>query len=406
MGLCLVIACVAIWAWSTAAPGGETSPVTSRRDLTNLPANTWVPLGTYTCEQLPGAGPDERGRWMGQGWNKLVYDPVGKRVLFYDRWADRKHGGWTIYGNCLFGLDPATMKITPLRVANWTKKDVGGGYRTLERPENAKEPTPCPRHVYHGFEFVPDLNALFICSGANGTAMRDGRLQAHLLCANLWRLDLDKKTWTQVAPGQHPTKESLDDGMAYSPETTSLILTMKGRVWIHDIPSGRWRKAKQQPPTGGSGQTIFYDPPRKRMLLAGGGPLDRWKNPSYNRLYAFDPKTETVTRLADCPTAQYSAHLAYDSKRDIFVTANVMQKGEQPSGTFVYDPKKDVWKEVKTTNPIPVSPTGPWFGWVRMCYDAEHDCFVAMIHPDLFYAFRCVPPKAPGGGQPSLPGQP
>src|SRR5262245_62026301 len=120
-------------------------------DLTRLPPNTWVKLN-YTTEQP--ADPAAKGHFARQGWNKLVYDPDGKRVLFYDRWIDKKHGGYTIYGNCRFSFDPAAGRLTPVKIDNWTKKDTKqGGYRTLALPENDQEPTPCPRHVYHAFEY-------------------------------------------------------------------------------------------------------------------------------------------------------------------------------------------------------------------------------------------------------------
>src|SRR4029077_6937637 len=118
----------------------------------------------------------------------------------------------------------------------------------------AKEPTPCPRHVCGGFEFVPEENAVYICNGANGSAMKDGQLLAHGLTANMWRLDLAKNKWTQVAPDQHPTKESLDDSMAYCPDTKSIILNMKGKIWIHEIATGKWRKDKQETPICNGGQ--------------------------------------------------------------------------------------------------------------------------------------------------------
>ena len=134
--------------------------------LDKLPANTWVEL-KYTTEQ-PSPNPDEKGQWRPVGWNKLVYEPEGKRVLFYDRWVDSKHGGLTIYGNCLFAFDPAVGKVTPIKIDNWTKLSTDkGGYRTLALPENDREPTPCPRHVYHAFEYVAPLKAVFLSNGAN-----------------------------------------------------------------------------------------------------------------------------------------------------------------------------------------------------------------------------------------------
>ncbi len=92
------------------------------------------------------------------------------------------------------------------------------------------------------------------------------------------------------------------------------------------------------------------------MLLIGGGRLDAWQKgeaPSFRELYGFDPKAETVEKLADGPTAFYESQLAYDSKHELFVTVAVFNKKEQPSGMFGYDPKKNAWHEIKPANAIP-----------------------------------------------------
>ena len=136
------------------------SAVGQANDLAKLPPNTFVEIKFTTVQPDP---PTEPGQFARQGWNKLVYDPDGKRVLFYDRWLDKKHGGQTIYGNCLFALDPTAGRLTPVKIDNWTKIDTKtGGYRTIALPENESEPTPCPRHVYHAFDYVPDLKAVFL----------------------------------------------------------------------------------------------------------------------------------------------------------------------------------------------------------------------------------------------------
>src|SRR5205809_631003 len=75
------------------------SPLLHAADLSSIPANTWVPIEPKIVQP---ADADEQGKRINAGWNKLVYDADGKRVLFYDRWHDKKHGGTTIYGNCLF----------------------------------------------------------------------------------------------------------------------------------------------------------------------------------------------------------------------------------------------------------------------------------------------------------------
>jgi hypothetical protein len=369
-------------------------PASCAQDLTKLPANTWIEL-KYTVQQ-PSDHPGDKGQWRPVGWNKLVYDPDGKRVLFYDRWVDNKHGGLTIYGNCLFAFDPSAAKVKPIKIDNWTVKRLEkGGYRTLALEENDKEPTPCPRHVYHGFEYVPDRKAVFISNGANQSAMlKDGKVVGHDLCTDTWRLDLNSNAWSKIeAPGGPPNR--LDDAMAYCPDTKSLIYAGTScQLWIFSLEKSQWRKAKQSPPAHGSmGRTIFYDPSKKRMLIAGGGQLDAWmkgKAPEFRELYGFDPGTETVTRLADAPTALYSSHLAYDSKRQHFVAVANFNKKEQHSGMFCYDPRKDAWKEIMPANEIP--PHKSWMGWMKLCYDARHDCFIGMIS-DKFYAFRYEPAK-------------
>jgi hypothetical protein len=296
----------------------------------------------------------------------------------------------------LFAFDPAAGKLTPLKIDNWTKiEPKGGGYRTVALPGNDDEPTPCPRHVYHAFEYVASLRAIFICNGANQTALRkDGKLVGHDLCDGAWKLDLKANKWSRIdAPDGPPNR--LDDAMAYCPDIHSMIYTGTGcQIWVLDLDKGRWRKAKQSPPQHGSmGRTIFYDPTQKRMLILGGGRLDAWmkgKAPEFQELYAFDPKTETVKRLADAPTALYASHLAYDSKRRLFVAVAVFNKQEQPSGMFSYDPHRDAWNEIKPANPIP--PHRGWFGWMKLCYDSHHDCFIGMIG-DKWFAFRHEPGK-------------
>jgi hypothetical protein len=361
-------------------------------DLADLPPNTFVEI-KYATNQLRGSV--EQGLFAPQAWNKIVYDPDGQRVLLYDRWVDKKHGGQTIYGNCLFAFDPAAGTITPLKADNWTKREPPqGGYRTLALPENDVEPTPAPRHVYQAFEYVPELKSVFICNGANQTIIdKQGKLVGHDECDGAWQFDLSKSKWTKLDAKDYPPNY-LDDAMAWSPDTKSLIYTgTRQQVWILDPAARTWRKAKNSPPQRNSmGQTIAYDPTHKRMLLAGGGTLDAWmKGPSessFKELYAFDPQTETVERLADCPTSLYTAHLAYHAKHKLFFTVAVFNKKENPSGMYAYDPQKNAWQEIKVNGEIP--PHRAWMGWMQLCYDAHHDCLIGKVG-EKFFAFRYRP---------------
>jgi hypothetical protein len=134
------------------------------------------------------------------------------------------------------------------------------------------------------------------------------------------------------------------------------------------------------------------------MLLAGGVRTDpsvavadrKTKDAACDKIYAFDPKTEEITRLADCPTALNAASLAYDSKHDVFVTAVTIHFPADglPSGTFLYDPRRDTWQTI----PVADQPDPKyWAGWMKMCYDESNDCFVGLLIYDRLYAMRYVP---------------
>jgi len=156
-------------------------PAQAENPLDKLAPNTWVAIKADhgATGRRERKGPVDERRLEQAG---LRSD--GKRVLFYDRWHDKKHGGYTIYGNCLFSFDPATAKLIPVAIDHWVKRPTdGGGYRTEPLPD-AKDAMPCSRHVYHGFDYVPELKAVFLCqwSQSNGTDPqgRASRAQADL----------------------------------------------------------------------------------------------------------------------------------------------------------------------------------------------------------------------------------
>lgn len=357
-------------------------------DWKNLPVNRWVPIKPITVQPNDLA---EKGRWINVNWNKIVYDVKNKRVLFNDRWVDKKHGGYTIYGNCVFSFEPGTRKLTPLRITNWVRRK-GGRYKyhTAALPENKADPTPCDRHVYDAFDYAPELNSVFLCNGANRGAISNGK-KGHGVCADTWRLNLTSGKWAKIESKAQPANR-LEHGMAWCPDTKSIVYAGHKAIWILDIKAGEWQKAKQQLPIVHMGISVRYDAPRKRMLLIGGGLYGKQGKRGYGheRLYAFDPRTEKLTRLADCPTALNRAHLAHDTKRDLFLYAVNMREGsENPSGMFCYNPKRNEWTVVKPRNELPL---GKRRGPMPMCYDAEHDCFLGFVpYNPNFYAFRFVP---------------
>ena len=180
------------------------------------------------------ADPAEKGHWIDAGWNKIVYDPDGKRVLFYDRWYDKKHGGYTIYGNALFAFDPASATLTPIKIDNWKKIDTkSGGYRTVVLPENETEPTPVSRHVYHAFDYVPELKSVFVCNGANQTVVKNDKLVGHDEADGAWRLDLTTNKWTRPRRRQSAAEPSRRrDGVLPRHQVADLPWRATASSWI------------------------------------------------------------------------------------------------------------------------------------------------------------------------------
>src|SRR5262249_33460976 len=128
--------------------------------------------------------------------------------------------------------------------------------------------------------------------------------------------------------------------------------TMDSRHGKASVAQGEEQSAQAH----GHGPNDLLRPAAKAHADPGRRQLDAWqkgKALEFREFYAFDPKTQEVKRLADGPTAFYSSHLAYDGKRDLFLAVAVFNKGEQPSGMFAYDPRKDAWRQIKPVNDIP-----------------------------------------------------
>ncbi len=130
--------------------------------------------------------------------------------------------------------------------------------------------------------------------------------------------------------------------------------------------------------------------PGSARCWSGGGTYGQWRTKAggFNTLYAFDPRTEAITRLADCPTVLCRAALAHDTKRDLFVTVASLKGGqvEQPSGMYAYDPQQDAWHRITPTNPMPDLPST---FWMPLCYDSTHG-FIGLAGA-TFQAFRYAP---------------
>ncbi len=330
--------------------------------LQNIAPNTWVEIpATYMV-------PPNGGNHFPQGWNKAVYDPVGERILVFDRWYDVVRGS-TIYANAVIDFSPSSGQASLVKINNWKKQSTPtGGYKTVEMlPENSIDPTPVDRHPYGALAFIPEQNALYIANGANQSAPN-----GHVDAKNTWKLDMSSRTWTKVSSTLHPPN-NLEDCMTYDVLNHMLIYFAHGpayapETWTMDVFTGQWIKTTLQAPSppGRMGGSMAYDPVRNVSMLFGGA---RYPNPGRD-LWAYDAALNTWTRKADAPVDMRMAGFAYDSLHDVFLAvANV----NGVTRVVIYDPIQNSWAEL-------IKPVGAsWPAMTNkqsMAYDAKNDVFV------------------------------
>ncbi|MFO7900105.1 MAG: kelch repeat-containing protein, partial [Planctomycetota bacterium] len=223
----VLAACVlpAIACAASAARAGE--PAAAFRP--DMPLNRWIKV------EPKYVGPPEGGRHRPAGWNKLVYDSVGKRMLYMDRWSTAVHGH-SIYANAVMAFDVAANTVTCLKLTNWKRQDTAkGGYRTVPLPANKEEPTPCDRHPYGNLAFVPDRNSLYLSTGANRSALR-GSIRGQTVTRDTWRYDIDRKKWIEIDETTVKPPGGLEDAMAYDAAHKVIVRICRGRAtWLLDV---------------------------------------------------------------------------------------------------------------------------------------------------------------------------
>lgn len=337
----------------------------------DMPLNTWMRVKpTY----LPA--PDG-GKHLPAGWNKLVYDPAGKRAVYMDRWMDPRRSK-SIYANAVMTFDVVSNVVENVKLTNWKRADVkGGGYQTIVLPENETDPTPCDRHPYGNFTFVPHQNAAYLSAGANRTAAHDGR-RGHGLCRDTWRLDLATRQWMLIESEQYPPMR-LEEVMEYDAANKVIVALVRGgaQTWLLDVDTGQWRNAEaRNNPNSGMGAAMCYDAKRERVMVFGGAGKQgsAWNEP-HSEVYAYSVKDNAWTRLADVPVPVRAMGAAYDSKRDkVLIHAG---RGKNPFFFGYYCPETDAWYRLE----LPEDAALPAPSWHTLTYDAANDVFIRAAGP-------------------------
>jgi hypothetical protein len=364
--------------------------------MADMPLNTWVRV------KPKYVGPPEGGRHRPAGWNKLVYDPVGKRMLYMDRWSTGTRGH-SIYANAVMAFDVVANTVTCLKLTNWKRQSrAGGGYRTVPLAANKEEPTPCDRHPYGNLAFVADRNSLYLSTGANRSALR-GSLRGQSVTRDTWRYDCGEAEWVQVDESKTKPPGGLEDAMAYDAAHKVIVRICRGRAtWLLDVQTDRWRDAKaKNNPGSGMGAAMCYDSKRERVMVFGGGGKHgaAWNAP-HPECYAYSVEDNAWTLLADAPVPVRAMGAAYDPKRDVVLIHAGRKRNPYFSG--IYDPAKNEWRRLN----LPDDAKRPVPRWHTLAYDVVHDVYVRasassgrpewwLFRPDLS---KAVPVRARPGG--------
>src|SRR5258705_2499789 len=117
----------------------------------SIPSNQWVKQAPPSVAKLAGFA----GSFQARGWNHMLYDPVGRRMVLYDGYLDASRP-YSIYANAIWTYDPVGNRLSLQKVSNWAR--ISG--KTVALSANSTDPTPFDRHSYSCIALVPEKNRL------------------------------------------------------------------------------------------------------------------------------------------------------------------------------------------------------------------------------------------------------
>lgn len=229
-----------------------------------------------------------------------------------------------------------------------------------------------------------------------------------------WAYDLTTNAWADLKPTGTPPPARASQAMAYDPVANKLIVfggydgkTYYGDTWAYDLAGNAWTELKPAglAPAARQGHSLVYDPQSKKMILFGG--YDGAKQ--YGDTWAYDPAKNSWKDLkpkGDQPAARDSQAMAYDPDDKVMILFGGWSTTTQFADTWVYDPDKNSWTDLKPTGDSPAARALP-----QMTYDPGVKRLVlfgggtsSATFDDCWmfdYADRAWVPAAATGGPPS-----
>jgi Kelch motif protein/galactose oxidase-like protein len=355
----------------------------------SVPVNTWVKQPTPVKIGLPGFA----GSFDARGWNHMLYDPVGKRMVIYDGYVDASRPS-SIYANALWMYNPVLNVLALESVSNWVRQ----AGATVPLPLNVTIPTPYDRHSYSGIAIAPDKNRLYMWGGANNSVSTN-------YTGDTWVYDFATKLWHEVPMVDPHPYTYFEQAMVYDQSVRKMVIFGGpttayhdgDRAWTLDVDTERWQPMPTSPqPAVRMSGSMVYDPVRRVSWLFGGG---AWPNPG-NDLWAFTASTGTwqqVVPSGAIPAARRFAAMAYDSRRDVVLMwGGVRDDATSYNDTWLFRPATRTWQQLSPT----ASPPGGFMYSEDLAYDGDDDVFILHKNGE-FWLYRvdtsgdAVPPSAP-----------
>lgn len=339
-----------------------------------IPTNTWVKQPTPSQATLPGF----TGTFQARGWNHMLYDSNGKRMILYDGYMDASRP-YSIYANALWTYDVLANKLSLEKVSNWSRQN---GI-TVPLTSNTTDPTPFDRHSYSCIAYVPELNRLYMWGGANSSITND-------YIGDTWVYDFATKAWHQAAGATHPWNV-FEQTATYDPSTHRFVVFGGAdasygdgtSAWLFDTTTELWEKASTaSTPVARMSQSMVYDAMRRVSYVFGGGPYPTWTN----EMYAFDASSrvwQTVTPQNAAPSARRFASMAYDSKHDIVMLWGGIAGTAVYNDTWLYRPSTRQWQQLFPATSVPNAAQNN----EDLAYDPDNDVFILHQNGD-FWLYR------------------
>ncbi|MDA8092652.1 MAG: kelch repeat-containing protein [Betaproteobacteria bacterium] len=309
---------IALAALTLGALGGIPRAANAALPFPNLPTNQWVPV-RVTCRG--GLASYFNGCPAPRGWLQLAYDTRRHRVVMFGG-----SGGW--YYNDLWQFNPLTrvwrLKIQDTRLAgekkNWAIYPKG--------------------RDNHEFVYDPVHDVFWMYGGTGG--------------GGFWKLNASTDAWTRM-PGRHDGKSlpnaALDPGFALDAADNEILLFGGERAsyydgtWLFNTQQQKWEHLHPSISPPARAQTenaMVYDPDDKEFILFGGLTTRRVL---LNDTWVFKVGSRTWVQMHPrvSPPPRDRHMMVYD-EADRRV---ILWGGAPTADTWVYDPRRNTWQEVR-----------------------------------------------------------